>query len=166
MPRFGPNRGLHGKLSEAVFLHSADSFIVDGGKGQLGAALKALDELKLRGKLPIIGIAKRLEEIYYPGDPVPLYIDKNSETLKLIQKLRDEAHRFGITHHRSQRGKKMSMSELDNIKGVGEKTKEALLKRFKSVEGIKSATNEELVNEIGQSKTTIIQNYFNTNLDL
>ena len=134
--------------------------IVDGGKGQLGAALKALDQLDLRGKIPIIGIAKRLEEIYYPGDPIPLYIDKNSETLKLIQKLRDEAHRFGITHHRGQRSKDMVVSELDQIKGVGDKTKEALLKKFKSVEGIRNATTEQLEVEIGKSKAVVIKDYF------
>jgi excinuclease ABC subunit C len=134
--------------------------IVDGGKGQLSAALKALDELSLRGKLPIIGIAKRLEEIYYPGDPVPLYIDKNSETLKLIQKLRDEAHRFGITHHRSQRSKDMIVSELDKVKGIGDKTKKALLLKFKSVAGIKNATKEDLENEIGKSKAQVLTTYF------
>jgi len=134
--------------------------IVDGGKGQLSAALNALEKLDLRGKLPIIGIAKRLEEIYYPGDSVPLYIDKNSEALKLIQKMRDEAHRFGITHHRSKRDKEMISSELDSIKGVGEKTKEQLLREFKSVEGIKNASAEELVNLLGKHKAEIIQAYF------
>jgi excinuclease ABC subunit C len=134
--------------------------VVDGGKGQLGAALKALEKLGQRGKLPIIGIAKRLEEIYYPGDPVPLYIDKNSETLKLIQKLRDEAHRFGITHHRSKRDKGMTVSELDKIRGIGAKTKEALLLKFKSVEAIKNASLETLEAEVGKSKAKIIQNYF------
>lgn len=134
--------------------------IVDGGKGQLSSAVKALEKLKLTDKLPIIGIAKKLEEIYYPGDPVPLYIDKNSESLKLIQKLRDEAHRFGITHHRSKRDKEMSFSELDNIKGVGDKTKETLLQQFKSVQGIKNASDEELVGLIGKSKTDILKNHF------
>lgn len=134
--------------------------IVDGGKGQLGAAIMALDKLKIVGKLPIIGIAKRLEEIYYPGDSVPLYIDKNSETLKLIQNLRDEAHRFGITHHRGQRSKDMIVSELDKIKGVGDKTKEILLKKFKSVEGIKAASKQEIEIEVGKSKANIILNYF------
>lgn len=136
--------------------------IVDGGKGQLGAALKALDKLELRGKLPIIGIAKRLEEIYYPGDPIPLYIDKNSETLKLIQKLRDEAHRFGITHHRGRREKEMSVSELDAIKGIGEKTKEVLLQQFKSVEGIKMAGNSQLEALVGKQKTIKLREYFNS----
>lgn len=134
--------------------------IVDGGKGQLSSAVKALDELKLADKIPIIGIAKRLEEIYYPGDPIPLYIDKNSETLKLIQKLRDEAHRFGITHHRSKRNKEMSISELDQVKGVGEKTKELLLKNFKSVEALKQADVVEIEKLIGKAKSSIIQKYF------
>lgn len=134
--------------------------IVDGGKGQLGAALKALEKLDLRGKLPIIGIAKRLEEIFYPGDPVPLYIDKNSETLKLIQKLRDEAHRFGITHHRSKRSKSMTVSELDKIRGIGSKTKETLLQKFKSIEALKNISEEDLINEIGISKAKIIRSYF------
>lgn len=134
--------------------------IVDGGKGQLGAALNALEKLDLRGKLPIIGIAKRLEEIYYPGDSVPLYIDKNSETLKLVQKLRDEAHRFGITHHRSKRNKEMSVSELDKISGIGERTKIALLREFKSVSGIKNASKDQLENLIGKHKTTLLKAHF------
>jgi excinuclease ABC subunit C len=136
--------------------------IVDGGKGQLGAALNALEKLDLRGKLPIIGIAKRLEEIYYPGDSVPLYIDKTSETLKLIQKMRDEAHRFGITHHRDQRSKSMVVSELDAIKGIGEKSKEALLRQFKSVEGIRNATDEELEKVLGKHKSVIVKKEIHT----
>ncbi len=135
--------------------------VVDGGKGQLGAALNALEKLELRGKLPIIGIAKRLEEIYFPGDSVPLYIDKTSETLKLIQKMRDEAHRFGITHHRDRRSKSMIVSELDSILGIGEKSKEVLLREFKSVEGIRNASEEELEKVIGKSKTTIVKQHFN-----
>lgn len=134
--------------------------VVDGGKGQLGAALNALEKLELRGKLPIIGIAKRLEEIYFPGDSVPLYIDKTSETLKLIQKMRDEAHRFGITHHRDRRSKSMIVSELDSILGIGEKSKEVLLREFKSVEGIRNATDEELEKVIGKSKTAIVKQHF------
>ncbi len=134
--------------------------IVDGGKGQLGSALNALERLNLRGKLPIIGIAKRLEEIYYPGDPVPLYIDKNSETLKLVQKLRDEAHRFGITHHRSKRNKEMSVSELDQINGIGERTKINLLREYKSVSGINNASSEQLENLIGKHKTSLIKAHF------
>lgn len=134
--------------------------IVDGGKGQLGAALNALEQLGLRGKLPIIGIAKRLEEIYYPGDSVPLYIDKTSETLKLIQRLRDEAHRFGITHHRDKRSKSMIVSELDSIRGIGNKAKEDLLRHFKSVETIKNAPLHELEALIGKRKAALIQNHF------
>lgn len=134
--------------------------IVDGGKGQLGAALNALEQLGLRGKLPIIGIAKRLEEIYYPGDSVPLYIDKTSETLKLIQRLRDEAHRFGITHHRNKRSKSMIVSELDSIRGIGNKAKEDLLRHFKSVETIKNASIEEVEAFIGKRKAALIQNHF------
>jgi excinuclease ABC subunit C len=134
--------------------------IVDGGKGQLGAALNALEQLGLRGKLPIIGIAKRLEEIYYPGDSVPLFIDKTSETLKLIQRLRDEAHRFGITHHRNKRSKSMIVSELDSIRGIGNKAKEDLLRHFKSVETIKNASIEEVEALIGKRKAALIQNYF------
>jgi len=136
--------------------------VVDGGKGQLGAALNALEKLDLRGKLPIIGIAKRLEEIYYPGDSVPLYIDKNSETLKLIQKLRDEAHRFGITHHREKRTKEMLKSELDGVKGIGQKTKDLLLEKYKSIEVIKSLDITQLEELIGKKKATDLMNYFNS----
>ena len=139
--------------------------IVDGGKGQLGAALNALEQLGLRGKLPIIGIAKRLEEIYYPGDSVPLYIDKTSETLKLIQRLRDEAHRFGITHHRDKRSKSMIVSELDSG-GVGTKTKEELLRHFKSVETIKNAPLHELEALVGKRKAALIQNHFSASKKL
>ncbi len=140
--------------------HLPNLIIVDGGKGQLGSALNALDKLGLRGKLPIIGIAKRLEEIYYPGDPVPLYIDKTSETLKLIQQMRDEAHRFGITHHRDKRSKAMIVSELDQIKGVGEKTKELLLRQYKSIENIRTADFVEVENLIGKSKAVLLKEYF------
>jgi excinuclease ABC subunit C len=131
--------------------------IVDGGKGQLSAALNALEKLDLRGKLPIIGIAKKLEEIYYPGDSVPIYIDKTSETLKLIQKMRDEAHRFGITHHRDKRSKAMIVSELDEVKGIGDKTKELLLREFKSVEGIRQASDEAIEKVLGKHKADIIR---------
>jgi len=134
--------------------------IVDGGKGQLSAALNAFEKLDLRGKLPIIGIAKKLEEIYYPGDSIPIYIDKTSETLKLIQKMRDEAHRFGITHHRDKRSKAMVVSELDQVKGIGDKTKELLLREFKSVEGIRQASNDDLEKIVGKSKTNIIKKHF------
>ena len=113
--------------------------VIDGGKGQLSSALKSLDILGLRGKIAIIGIAKRLEELYFPEDPIPLYLDKKSETLKVIQQLRNEAHRFGITLHRNRRSKGALQSELDEIPGIGPKTKEQLLKKFKSLKRIKAA---------------------------
>lgn len=134
--------------------------IVDGGKGQLSSALKSLEKLKLRGKIGIIGIAKKLEEIYYPGDTLPLYLDKKSETLKLIQQLRDEAHRFGITHHRNKREKALISSQLENIENIGEKTIQALLRKFKSVNNIKVSTLEELQKVAGKSKGKIIFDYF------
>ncbi|WP_431162265.1 excinuclease ABC subunit UvrC [Flagellimonas beolgyonensis] len=126
--------------------------VIDGGKGQLSSALKSLEALRLRGKIAIIGIAKRLEEIYFPGDSVPLYLDKRSETLKIIQQLRNEAHRFGITHHRNKRSKGAINSELENIEGVGKKTAEQLLKSFKSVKRIKEASIETLAETVGKSK--------------
>ena len=129
-----------------------DLIVIDGGKGQLHAACESLHELKIYGKIPIIGIAKRLEEIYYPDDSVPLYLDKNSESLKLIQQLRDEAHRFGITFHRLKRSKNQVVSELDSVEGIGEKTKTTLLTHFKSLKRIKNATIEELVELIGKSR--------------
>src|SRR5690606_26651583 len=106
---------------------------IDGGKGQLSAALKALDDLNLRGKIAIIGIAKRLEEIYFPGDSYPIYLDKRSESLKIIQHLRNEAHRFGITHHRNRRSKGAFVSALEEIEGVGSKTQELLMNHFKTL---------------------------------
>jgi len=132
--------------------------VVDGGKGQLSAAVEALDSIGLRGVIPIVGIAKRLEEIYFPGDSVPLYIDKNSETLRVVQHLRDEAHRFGITFHRDRRSKGQTASALDNIHGIGEKTKELLLKKFRSVARIKAASRDQLTGLIGQSKGTALYN--------
>ncbi len=134
--------------------------VVDGGKGQLGAALNALEKLELRGKIAIIGIAKRLEEIYFPGDSVPLYLDKNSETLKIIQQLRDEAHRFGITFHRNKRSGDFIKSELENISGIGEKTITAVLKRFKSVENLKKQGYRVVADEIGDSKARIIFDFY------
>ena len=134
--------------------------VVDGGKGQLGAALNALEKLELRGKIAIIGIAKRLEEIYFPGDSVPLYLDKNSETLKIIQQLRDEAHRFGITFHRNKRSGEFIKSELENISGIGEKTITTVLKRFKSVENLKKQGYRVVADEIGDSKARIIFDFF------
>lgn len=130
--------------------------VIDGGKGQLSSALKSLDRLGLRNKIAIIGIAKRLEEIYYPGDSIPLYLDKKSETLKIIQQLRNEAHRFGITFHRQKRSKSAISSELLQIKGIGEKTATQLLKKFKSVKRIKEATKEEISEQVGAAKAEII----------
>ena len=127
--------------------------VIDGGKGQLSSAIKSLEKLNLIGKISIIGIAKKLEEIYFPGDSVPLYLDKRSESLKLIQQLRDEAHRFGISHHRNKRSKYSLITSLDNIEGVGPKTVELLISHFGSVKNVKQANKEELVKLIGQAKT-------------
>ena len=134
--------------------------IVDGGKGQLSAGLEALERLNLRGKLPIVGIAKRLEEIFFPGDSLPLYIDKKSESLKVIQYMRNEAHRFGIEHHRNKRSKAALVSELSQIKGIGPKTEQQLMHHFKSMSGIKSATKTELEAVIGSAKAQLLLNYF------
>jgi excinuclease ABC subunit C len=134
--------------------------VIDGGKGQLSSALKSLEVLGLRGKIAIVGIAKRLEEIYFPDDPVPLYLDKRSESLKIIQQLRNEAHRFGITHHRNKRSKGAINSELVNIEGIGEKTAQQLLKSFKSVKRIKEASLENLTASVGASKAKKIYKTF------
>ena len=135
--------------------------VIDGGKGQLSSALKALEALELRGKIAIIGIAKRLEEIYFPNDNIPLYLDKRSETLKIIQQIRDEAHRFGITFHRQKRSKSAIISELDNIEGIGNKTKEALLKHFKSVKRIQEASLEELQTVVGHRGKKVFEFFQN-----
>lgn len=144
----------------ARLLHEASPLpqliVIDGGKGQLQAAVETLRKIGLYGKIAIIGIAERLEEIYFPEDPVPLYIDKNSETLKLIQQARDEAHRFGLTFHRKKRSKSQTTSELDQIKGIGPETKKKLLVHFKSIKQIKEARKEEIVALIGNSKGEII----------
>ncbi|ARV15439.1 excinuclease ABC subunit UvrC [Polaribacter sp. SA4-12] len=134
--------------------------IVDGGKGQLSSGLKALDDLGLRGKIAIIGIAKRLEEIYYPGDPIPLYLDKKSETLKITQYLRNEAHRFGITFHRNKRSKTAIQSELEQIPDVGAQTITTLLRKFKSAKRVKEAPFDELKEVIGNSRATKVYEYF------
>ncbi|WP_149304276.1 excinuclease ABC subunit UvrC [Pareuzebyella sediminis] len=134
--------------------------VIDGGKGQLSSALKSLDILGLRRKIAIIGIAKRLEEIYFPEDPIPLYLDKKSESLKIIQQLRNEAHRFGITFHRNKRSKAAINSELQSIEGIGDKTAEELLKSFKSVKRIKEASIETLAKAIGISKAKKIYETF------
>ncbi len=134
--------------------------IVDGGKGQLNAAVKSLEKLDLRGTIPVFGIAKRLEEIFVPGDPVPLYLNKNSVSLKLIQHLRNEAHRFGITFHRQKRSGDFLKSELDKIKGIGPGTIKKLLQEFKTVEKIKNLKKEDLEKVIGSSKARILRDYF------
>jgi len=135
--------------------------IIDGGKGQLSSALKSIDKLNLREKIAIIGIAKRLEELFYPDDPIPLYLDKKSETLKIIQQLRNEAHRFGIEHHRNKRSKSALNTELETIPGIGEKTIVTLLKHFKSVKRLTKLSIKELESVIGKSKAEIIYNYYN-----
>jgi len=134
--------------------------IIDGGKGQLSSSLKSLDALGLRHKIAIIGIAKRLEELFYPDDPIPLYLDKKSETLKVIQFLRNEAHRFGIEHHRNRRSKQALNSELETIPGIGEQTIIALMKQFKSVKRISEAKKEELEKVVGLSRAQKIIDYY------
>jgi len=136
--------------------------IIDGGKGQLSSALKALDKLNIREKVSVVSIAKRLEEIFIPGDPNPLYLNKNSESLKLIKQLRDEAHRFGITFHRDKRLKSMTSSILFNVDGIGVKSVERLLTHFKSVTNIKHAELSELEELLGIHKAKLIYNYFHS----
>ena len=136
--------------------------IVDGGKGQLSSGLKALETLGLRGKIAIVGIAKRLEEIYYPDDSIPLYLDKKSESLKIIQQLRNEAHRFGITFHRNKRSSAALGTELSTITGIGEKTSVELLKHFRSISNIKKASKKSLAEIIGNAKAQLIYNYYNS----
>ena len=157
-------------MEEVVFrryrrlLNEAESLpqliVIDGGKGQLSSALKSLDVLGLRGKIAIIGIAKRLEEIYFPEDPIPLYLDKKSETLKIIQQLRNEAHRFGISFHRNKRSSAAITTELENIEGIGQKTAEQLLQHFKSVKRIKEASLESLTASVGRSKARKVYESF------
>ena len=132
--------------------------VVDGGKGQLSAAVEALEAMGLRGTIAVAGIAKRLEEIYFPGDSVPLYIDKNSETLRVVQHMRDEAHRFGITHHRNRRSKTQTVSALDSIKGIGEKTRTALLTKFRSLKRISEADLDDIAAVVGPAKASIVYN--------
>lgn len=134
--------------------------LIDGGKGQLGAAVNSLSKLGLMGKISVIGIAKRLEELYYPGDPVPLYLDKNSETLKVLQNVRNESHRFGITFHRNKRSKAFLVSELDSVKGIGDKTKEALFNELKTIDAMREASMETLEKIVGHAKATLVYNYF------
>jgi excinuclease ABC subunit C len=139
-----------------------DLIVIDGGKGQLSSAIESLTALGLYGKVPIIGIAKRLEELYYPEDEFPLYLEKKSETLKIIQQIRDEAHRFGITHHRNLRSKNTFVSELDAIKGIGKETSKLLLSELKSVKKIREATLEQLAAIVGNAKAKLVWNHFNT----
>ncbi len=133
--------------------------VIDGGKGQLSAAIESLKEVGVYGQLAVVGIAKRLEEIYFPEDPLPLYLDKKSESLKVLQHLRNEAHRFGITHHRNRRSKKLSKTSLSDIDGIGPKTAELLLQEFKSIKRIKEASEEEIAHYIGISKARILKEY-------
>ena len=136
--------------------------IIDGGKGQLSSSIKALKKLKLENTIAILGIAKRLEEIFYPNDPIPLYLNKKSETLKVIQQMRNEAHRFAITFHRNKRSKQALTSSFDGIPGIGEKTKIALLKRFKSLKKIKETSLELLISEVGESKAKKLKEFLNS----
>lgn len=135
--------------------------VVDGGKGQLSAAVEAFDEMGIRGDVALVGIAKRLEEIYFPGDTLPLYLDKKSPSLRVIQALRDEAHRFGITHHRNKRSKSQTVSELDGIKGIGAATASKLMKHFKSLKRLKEAELSEVEAVVGKSKAAILSSAFN-----
>jgi excinuclease ABC subunit C len=134
--------------------------VIDGGKGQLSSAVSALERIGLRGKIAIIGIAKRLEEIFFPGDSIPIYLDKRSESLKVIQHMRNEAHRFGITHHRAKRSKNAFTSELTQIPGIGPKTFEVMMKKFKTLSLIKKVSESELAAEIGLAKAKIVKDYF------
>jgi len=134
--------------------------VVDGGKGQLSSAMKSIDKLNLREKMTVIGIAKKLEEIYFPGDSIPIYLDKNSYSLKLIRQLRDEAHRFGINFHRQKRSSGMIKSELDSLKGIGPKTKEVLLRKFDSLDQIRNVAPSDLEKLVGRSKASILTEYF------
>jgi excinuclease ABC subunit C len=133
--------------------------VIDGGKGQLGAALEVLDELNLRGKIAIIGLAKRIEEVFFPGDSKAIILDRRSETLKLLQQMRDEAHRFGITHHRNKRSKSSIKSELDSISGIGPKTMEKLFKDFKTISNIKNASKDELTKSVGLKYARIMEDW-------
>ena len=134
-----------------------DLIIIDGGKGQLSSAVKSLKELSLFNRIPILGIAKRLEELYYPQDPVPLYLNKKSETLKIIQQIRNEAHRFGVGFHRDRRSKLSLESQLDNIKGIGKTTMNKLLKEFKSLSNIKKQKEKDLAKIIGKKKASLLK---------
>ena len=137
--------------------------VIDGGKGQLSSAISTLEKLNIKGQVAVIGIAKKLEEIIYPDDPIPLYLDKNSETLRVLQNIRNEAHRFGITFHRNRRSKEFIICELNQIPGIGEKTIELLLHKFKSIVRLKAASKNEIVDVIGISKAEKVESYFKNN---
>ena len=139
--------------------------IIDGGKGQLSSAMSSIEKLGLQNKIQLIGIAKKLEELYFPGDSLPLHLDKKSETLRIIQQMRDEAHRFGITHHRKKREKGTIKTTLSEIEGIGFTTSQTLLRKFKSVKNIKLAGLDELSSVIGKSKANIVYNYFRQEAD-
>lgn len=139
--------------------------VIDGGKGQLSTAVETLQKIGIYGKVAVIGIAEKLEEIYFPKDPIPLYLDKNSETLRLIQQIRDEAHRFGLKFHRQKRSKSQVKSELDDIPGIGPATKKKLVSHFKSIKRLKQTTKEEIVTLIGESKGQIIWNWINKDMN-
>ena len=134
--------------------------VIDGGKGQLSSALSSLRKLGIEGKMTVISIAERLEEIYYPGDPFPMHLDKRSETLKVIQHLRDEAHRFGITFHRNQRSRKTFKTELTDIPGIGKVTAEKLLTKFKSVQRIKALQEHELIELLNKKQISSLNDWF------
>jgi excinuclease ABC subunit C len=139
--------------------------VIDGGKGQLSSAVKSLKSLGIEKQVTIIGIAKRLEEIFYPEDPYPMYLDKRSESLKIIQNLRDEAHRFGITFHRKKRNKGTLVTELSGISGIGKTSSEKLLRQFKSVKRIREANEVELLQVLNRKQTLAILEYFGTNVE-
>jgi excinuclease ABC subunit C len=133
--------------------------LIDGGKGQLSAALKSVYKLGLQDRVAVLGIAKRLEELFFPGDPVPLYLDKRSETLRILQQLRNEAHRFGITHHRNRRSRSALQNSLEQIEGIGPQTAEKLLKTFRSVEQLRKASKEEVAEVVGLSRARKVLQY-------
>lgn len=154
---------VHRRYSRLIAENSPlpDLIVVDGGKGQLSSAYSVLKELGIEKQVPIVGLAKRIEEIFYPGDPTPYYLSRTGEPLKVVCHIRDEAHRFGITFHRQKRSNNFLVSELDSIKGIGQKSREALLKKFKSVANIRRASLDELIDCIGRSKAQIVHNHFN-----
>jgi excinuclease ABC subunit C len=160
---FGSMKEVVGRRYKRLLEEAADLpklIVIDGGKGQLNAACDALRELNLYGEIPIIGIAKRLEELYFPDDQFPIHIDKKSESLKLIQRLRDEAHRFAITFHRDLRSKNSFNFELENVKGIGRMTVDQLMKNYKTMSKIRKASEKELADLVGEAKARLIKNYF------